>query len=318
MHDLTLHPGPSLIARRWETDGKYDDGQWRELDVTARAHEYLFEVVGVNADVTVGDIFRLLDANPLLQQVFRRDFAEELCAEARKGPVDAVKVEGDAAADERIEYIELYQHWTFDSSTKVYGPTQHLQMHGVGGVLQEDSVEHHRKTGERIQWSVSLTPLRELLAFPLRVNANVQVTEDDLNAKAYGTAISQVRHPDVTLGRVIHGLLWELSFHGGPQLQLEVAQELKERVAEVKAGTAELVSADDFFEDLDRPGCDALFDDLGDHSIRDVSSALRHVEDDENAAAWFDHEFNGAVVVKPQFRDRNGREFRKAFRAAGR
>ena len=268
--------------------------------------------------MTVGDIFRLLEASPLLRQVFRRDFAEELCAEARKGPVAAVKTADDSSADERIEYLELYQQWSLDTSTSVYGPTQRLHLHGIGFELQEDSAEHGRKRGERIHWSISLTPLRELLPLPLFVNPEVQITEDDLNAKAYGDEISRVRHPDVTLGQVVHGVLWELSFHGAPEMQSGVLDELKERVAEVDAGTATLVSGDDLFEELDRPGCEALFDDLGGRSAREISSALRDIDDDENAAAWLERKFEGAVVVKPQFRDRNGREFRKTFRAAGR
>jgi hypothetical protein len=245
MQDLTLRSGPSLIARHWETDGKHEDGRWRELDVTGRAHEHLFEIVVVHASVTVGDVFRLLDASPLLQQVFRRDFAEELCAEARKRPVALAKTEQGSSVDERIEFIELYQQWSFDSSTKVYGPTQHLQLHGIGFVLEADSEAHHRS-------------------------------------------------------------------------QLEVAMELKACITEINAGTGELVSGDDLFEDLDRPGCAALFDHLGSHSARELSSALQNIEDDENAAAWLEREFSGAVVVKPQFKDRNGREFRKAFRATGR
>ena len=318
MQDLILRPGPVLIARTWETDGKHEDGHWDELDVTDRAHERLFDFITMDPAVTVGDIFRLLDASPLLQQVFRRDFAEELCAEARKGPVTALKAADNSSVDERIEYLELYQQWSLDTSTSVYGPTQRLHLHGIGFELQEDSEEHHRKKGERIQWSISLTPLRELLPLPLLVNPEVQFTEDDLNAKAYGDEISRARHPDVTLGQVIHGVLWELSFHGAPEMQSGVLEELKERVAEVDAGTAKLVSGDDLFEELDRPGCEALFDAFGGRSAREISSALRDIDDDANAAAWLERKFEGAVVVKPQFRDRNGREFRKTFRAAGR
>ena len=163
-----------------------------------------------------------------------------------------------------------------------------------------------------------MTPLRVLLPLPLLVNPEVQVIEDDLNAKEYGDEIFRVRHPDVTLGQVVHGVLWELSFHGAPEMQSGVMEELKSRVAEVDAGTAQLVSGDDLFVELDRPGCEALFDDLGGLSAREISFALRDIGDNENAAAWFEREFAGAVVVKPQFRDRNGREFRKTFRAAGR
>lgn len=140
MQDLILRPGPVLVARTWETNGKCEDGH--------------FDFVTMDATVTVGDIFRLLDASPLLQQVFRRDFAEELCAEARKGPVTAVKPPDDSAADERIEYLELYQRWSVDTSTSLYGQTHRLHLHGIGFELQEDSEEHPRKKGERVQWSV--------------------------------------------------------------------------------------------------------------------------------------------------------------------
>ncbi len=150
MHDLILRPGPVLIARSGKTDGKHEDGRWREFDVTDCAHERLFEFVTMDAAVTVGDIFRMLDASPLLQQVFRRDFAEELCAEASKGPAAAAKTSDDSLADERIEYLKLHQQWSFDTSTSVYGPTQRLHLHGIGFELQEDSTEHGRKKSERI------------------------------------------------------------------------------------------------------------------------------------------------------------------------
>ena len=195
---------------------------------------------------------------------------------------------------------------------------QRLHLHGIGHELAEDLPEERRKKGERIEWSVSLTPLRELLALPVRVKAEVRITEEDATAKAYMSEIRRARNADVTLGQVIHGLLWELSFHGGPQEQREVSEDLKRRVAEVDAGTVELVSADDVFEPLYKPGCDALFEELGGRSTREIATAIRDIDDDQNAAAWLERVFEGAVVVKPQFRNRSGREFRKAFRAAGR
>ena len=112
--------------------------------------------------------------------------------------------------------------------------------------------------------------------------------------------------------------MWELSFHGGPQEQLEVSEDLKRQVAEVDAGTVEFVSADDVFEPLYKPGCDALFEELGGRSTREIAAAIRDIDDDQNAAAWLERVFEGAVVVQPLFRNRSGREFRKAFRAAGR
>ncbi len=182
MQDLILKPGPALIARSWRND-KDHNGRWHELDVTDRAHEYLFEHVTLDSAVTLGDIFGLLDASQVLKQVFRRDFAQELGDDARKGPLATTP--NDAASPEGIEFLELYQQWSLDTSSQSYTSTQRLDLHGLGFELQADAPSYSRKKGERIQFAVSLTPLRELLALPVRVNPELLVLEDDINAKAF-------------------------------------------------------------------------------------------------------------------------------------
>jgi len=269
MQDLTLKHGPHLVARRWMAEslpeiaggdagagaaaGIEDDdrerGRWVTDDVTARVHERLFDLVELDADVTLADVFKLLDASSLVEQVFRRYFAEELCAGAGKGPVAMMATKSPAEAIEKIEYLLLNQRWALDTSKKVYGWTHLLDLQGVGIELKEDAPEQRRKRGERIQWSVSLTPLREMLELPVRVNAEVIMAENDLDSKCYGDEVSEGQRPDVTLGQVIQGVLYELSFHGGTRDQAEFAAGLEERVAAVTAGTPELVSSDDFLSE---------------------------------------------------------------------
>lgn len=316
MQHLLLRPGPMLVLRPFRPRLEDVSGRLNEVDVTRRAHEFLFEFITIHVGTTLSDVFRLMEVSPLLQQLYRQDFAEELCAEARKGAVAAGPQ--DPASIDSIEFLELYQHWGLDSSTNEYSGTQRLNLHGIGPELSHDAPREGRKKGERIEWSVSLTPLRELLPLPIRVNSEVRITEDDANAKAYMHEIRRGRHPDITLGQVIHGLLWELSFHGGPQEQQDVSKGLKRQLEEINAGAAELVSGDDIFDPLDHPGCDAMFDDLGGHSPHEIATAIRDIDDAENAAAWIDKTFGGEVVVKAKFRDRTGHEFRKAFRAAAR
>ena len=340
MQHLTLRPGPQLVMRAFRPEPDDTGSRVEELDFTGRAHELLFELITIHAETTLADIFRLMEASPLLQKFYHRDFAEELCAEARKGAAEplarapawppqgrtpecaARRFPDQRAAHEGIEFLELYQEWGLDTGTNEYSGMQHLHLHGIGHELAEDLPEEHRTKGECIEWSVSLTPLRELLSLPVRLKDEVRITEEDATAKAYTSEIRRARCADVTLGQVIHGLLWELSFHGGPREQREVAEDLKRRVAEVDAGTvelvSELVSADDVFEPLHKPGCDALFEELGGRSTREIAAAIRDIDDDQNAAAWLERVFEGTVVVKPQFRNRSGREFRKAFRAAER
>jgi hypothetical protein len=314
MQNFILKPGPVLIAQRWIREGDEDTSE--RVDVSDRAHQFLFETIEMAPDVTLGDLLGLLRRDPVLRQVFQRDWSEELYAEAQKGPLEPSSP--DAALQERIEWLELYQQWSFDSSRQTYLPTQRLQLHGIGAELKEDAPAYGRKKGERITWSISLTPVRELLTLPIRVNPEVVITEDDLDSRSYGLEVSRVRHPDVTLGQIIDGVMYDLGFHGGPAEQAEFAAELEQRVQEVGSGAVELMSVDDVLEESVQPACSALFDALGDHSAREIQTAMRRIDDDENAASWFDKEFNGAVVVKAQFRDRSGKEFRKAFRAANR
>jgi len=162
------------------------------------------------------------------------------------------------------------------------------------------------------EWGVSLTPLRELLALPVRVNHGVRITEDDQAAQAWMQEIGRAHVEVVTLGPVLEGLLWELSFHGGPAEQEAVAEDLRQRVAEVHDGTAKTVASDEVFERLGLPGCEGLFDELGGHRPREIDQALRDIGDVENAADWMARKFEGRVIVKPEFRTLNGRGFRRA------
>lgn len=213
MQHLILRPGPELVLRAHRPEPGDLGPCADEVDIAERAHEFLFEAVTLHPDTTLGDVVRLLDANELLRQIYRPLFADELCAEARKGALD------DAAARamrEDIEFLELYAHWGLNPRTDEYSSACWLLLHGVGPVLQEDRPDVLKRRDERIEWSLSLTPLRHLLGLPLRVKAQLRITEDDPAASPRRLAVRHARLAEVTLGQVLHGLLWELSFHGGP------------------------------------------------------------------------------------------------------
>ena len=314
MDNLILGPGPTLT---WRDIHRQDSDHPVARNVAEHAVEFLFEPVTLHPDLTLGDVFKLFDACPSLQQVFRRTWAVQLCEEARKGPLpqsrgsDPIEVAG-------IEYLELYWSWALDTSSQTYRSVHRLDLHGIGHVLAVDVPTYGVKAGERIKWSVSLTPLRELLDLPLRLCDGLTVTEDDIDAKAYADVIAFARCSDVLVGQVIQGVLDELAFHGGPDDQAEFKEELDARVAEVDAGTAKLIPGDDVFAKFDRPGFDALFETLGGVAQGEVSRAIRRIGDDEPVGPFLTQAFDGKVVVKRQFWARHGRGFRKAFRAAGR
>lgn len=284
------------------------------LEVSSQAEEFLFDLVELDGALALADIFGLFEASPTLKAVFRRDWARELAAEARLGPV----ARSEPRADGAIEFLELRRGWTLDTRTQTYGPTHQLDLVGIGAVLTADAPQEGKRRGERIRWGLSLTPVRELLSLPLRFSAEVEVDEDDIDAKAWGRPVAQVRLPAVTLGEVINGVLNELSFHGGPPEQAAFREELDRRVEESHAHPERLIPAEEVFARFDRPGLDAMFETLGGRSRHEVQGALREIDDTAIASEELAARFGGEVVVKPRYRRRTGHEFRRLFRAAGR
>lgn len=320
MTELKLIPGPSLISHQWVYDKTTEIGEWVDVDVTSRAHEFLFDDVDIGDGFTLADLFRLLEACPVLQQIMRRNFSDELMAEARKGVSQEFKAGYDP---EGIEYLELYQLWHKNTAISEYQPTHRLNFHGVGYALREpvnqpDGFSH--PVGYRIEWSVSCAPLRDLLLLPIKFKTKVIVCEDDLDAKKYAHMVEEVSVCSASLGQVLHGVMWELSFHGGPDGQAEVITDLKKSMAEIDNGTADLVSLDesDIFGDLDRPGIVAMFNSIGNHKISELTSELRALEDDEPVAAGLAKTTLSGVVVKPEYANLGARAFRKLFREAQR
>ena len=318
MSDIKLFPGPRLERHEWVYDEARAAGEWKSEVVTDRAHEFLFRGVEVAPDVTLADIFALVAPNPVLMAVYRQEFVEELCTEYQKGPV-APTGEGW----EKLEHLELYQVWALDTAAKSYQGPGRFSLHGVGVVQPADIVEYgtvmHKKD-ERIQWGVSMTPLRQMLHLPVRVNTEVRVCEDDVDSCNYGKTILTAANPHITLGSFIKETLWELSFHGGPDESATLREDLMEQVEEVKAGTAETVVYEDIFESLGFNSRNSVynqfFDAWNQSEAHELYRALHEVEDAQSVQEGLQAVLGEGVVVKAEFAGLPAREFRKLVRLA--
>lgn len=308
--ELTLHHGPKLIHQRPDRDDP-------ALDVTERACEFLFAQIRLADDVTLLDIFKLLDT-PMLRIVFRGDYVNELLTEATLGPL--IK---DELPYEKVEYLELNQLWHIDSATSEFTSAGKFGLTGKGIVQPEDVVEHGTvlyKKGERINWSVSMTSVRELLHLPVRLNSTVQICEDDVYAKRYGHALQNGVNHEITLGTLIHALLWELSWHGTPAQRDARKDDLLASKAEIDAGTAKTVPYEDVFEALgDRPKFKVytiFFEEVSSSTIKSIEGVIRELEDGELAQSGLDQAFGGALVLKKDFASFTGRALRVAVSEA--
>ena len=123
---------------------------------------------------------------------------------------------------------------------------------GVGYVLRQD-VElvggMQYKAGTRIRWSIMFCPLIEMLNLPLRFDGKVIFSEDkSVNEDGRRGAItSAVFAP--SLVQIIHGVLWELSFGGGPEQTAELVDTLLDTEADTDGWTT--VSAEELLGRLE-------------------------------------------------------------------
>ena len=309
--ELTLHHGPKLIHQRPDRDDP-------ALDVTERACEFLFAQVRLADDVTLLDIFKLLDT-PVLRTVFRGDYVNELLTEATLGPLTK-----DELAFEKVEYLELNQLWNLNSATSEFTSAGKFGVTGKGIVQPQDVVEHemvHYKKGERINWSVSMTSVRELLHLPIRLNSTVQICEHDVYAKRLGHGLQTGVNHQITLGTLIHSLLWELSWHGTPEQRDARKDVLLESKAELDAGTAKTRSYEELFEAMgDLPKSKVylmFFNEVGVSPLKAIERAVNDLEDQESAQSGLNRAFGGALVLKQEFATFTGRELRVAVSEAG-
>jgi hypothetical protein len=310
--ELTLHKGPRLVYKR-------PDRNDEPLDVTDRAAEYLFTTIQLDSDATLGDVFGLLD-NPLMRTVFRREYVNEVLAEASLGPV--VKNE---PTHEKLEYIELNQIWNLDSATKEFTSVGKYGVSGKSHLLAEDVVEGGSvlyRAGERINWSISMTSVCELLHVPVRVQSAVQICEEDVFAKRFGHAIQSGVNHYITLGTLIQSLLWELSWHGTPAQRQSVKDDLLEGKAELDSGTAETAPYEEVFEKFGfLPKAKVypmIFDSLEGPSYEAIESAIYDLEDGVFAQEGLNEVFDGCLILKNEFRNLTGRELRVAIDEASR
>ena len=233
---LQIRKGGKLIDTKWVFDKEKREGEYQEVDVTDQAIRYLFEPCSLAEDVTLKDIFLLLNSELELFNVVIGNWCKEIVTEGLTGPAKPYDL--SIYDPEQIEYLKLYYAPEYDVEDKgdvLYG-FHRPQFGGEGIVLQADYDYH--KQGERIPWGISFTPSNELINIPVKLHNKFTIYEGimkwDKSKGAATRALADFDNPTYTLGGILEGIIWELSFHGGPESRNEKSQELKDIVAKIK------------------------------------------------------------------------------------
>lgn len=213
----------------------------QEQDVTDSAVRFLFDYCTLEDGVTIRDIFLLLNSELELFDLVLGNWTKEIVNEGLSQPGKPY----DLSDEEAIEYLELYWSVSYDESTPELNGINRPEFHGVGVAQKEDKVfewgglEH--KKGERTRWAVDLSPVSDLVNIPVKLNTDFVVFDDDPKHETdmdqqvgFGFPIGTYKGANFTLGNILEGIIWELSFHGEPAQRNAMIQELRRRVEETK------------------------------------------------------------------------------------
>jgi len=242
---LRITKSGKLIKNEWEPLDDNDDDNTKydyvDTDVTDSAFRRLFEQCELEEGVTLKDILLLLDEHIEIFDLVLGNWCKDFVAEG----LDGVQKPYGAYDKEAIEYLELRYRVNYDPTEGLYGLTR-LDFGGVGYVLREDPEDDFgHKKGERIPWGVSFTPVNELANIPIRISNEYAIYNDDIQDNvAWGTELFKGNSPETTLGQILEGIVWELSWHGPPKKRDVFGDSLKETVEKIKDGTIETTEYD--------------------------------------------------------------------------
>ncbi len=304
MTQITLHPGPRLLRLIHPGDGAPPHDE----DVTDRAVEFLFDQLELGPDVRLRDLFGLFERCPALLQVYRRFYAQELCADAALGPVpDSEKSD--------LLFLELSHSWDFNSHTREYSEVRRLHLTGIGALPEHSEFRSDRKDG-LMKYGLTGSYVRPMLDLPVRLETELVISEADEYSTRFFKPLTMARSRDLILGELLQAVLWEMTWFGPPAAAEEVISEMVEHDSDTGSWLPPM-TGDEYLEyfhgDEYRRGCQALFESTGPFDAVRIAKALKKIPDHLNARQWLNKTLGKQVRLRPAYRRLSGRELRQAF-----
>lgn len=311
MKILRLGGGPTLTL--------YTDWETEPVDVTDRAHQYLWELVSVQSSLKVGDIFRLLRACPPLIDIFSRWHAKEFLEHAEKG---GEEWPDDVPQNERIEYLELSSEWFADRKKGRIEHSHKMNLSGMSPIQEADNLELGVSAGNRINFDVSGAILN-CLDLPLSVDHKINFYPRTTSAKEK-SKLPKITREHVTLGDILEGFLHGISWFGGPGDGQGVVKEIQEMQSDEANWTcySSVEEFDSYLKQLTRTAnrpqdasCKKVFKKRGGIKTDILTQEIWQLDDEMNSQASLDVQFKGKVRLKKKYREFDGKSLRTAFAA---
>jgi hypothetical protein len=196
--NLEIVKGGRLVKVQWKFDPSEQEGEYVRIDVTDDVPMFLFEHCTIEEGVTLRDIFLLIQKHIYFFRVVLNNWVEEFVTEC---------LLQETEKDEDLEYLELYWHVENDLDG-TYGNTFPC-FHGIDGKGQP--------------WSISLSKLCKYAHLPVKLN-------DILTLVIHRDKVETYENPQFSLGQILHGIVWEISYYGQPSKRDATFDMITERV----------------------------------------------------------------------------------------
>lgn len=190
---LLVKPGPRVYFVRWKYSKKKGRGKYKRKDVTSKfSREMFMYPCKLHKDVRLLDILKLLD--------MRLDFYDSLFGCWAKEIVTEGLSQNPPEEDREIAYLEL--SWIAEVDEK----------DGLTGVLFPSFFGVGHKP-EEVRYGVSFSPVYEIAGLPLKLGGYAAYsTEGPITDRE----IVSANKAQFTLQQILYGVLYELSWNGGP------------------------------------------------------------------------------------------------------
>lgn len=246
MAECEIRKGGRLFTRRFKSEEEWSDR-------TDRAPRHLFDSCTLEEGVTLRDIFLLLNSNLEVFDLVLGNWTRELTEEALNQP----PVPSD------LKY--LFLEWAPSIQAVWDGRKETDKKHFSGNFFPDfhgwGPIEEGGKTYDT-RWGVSTCSVNSIIDTPLVLKEAYSINDEMAWWKKFRSRGEGEGLPnrdefivvydkcDFTLGHILYGIVWELSWHGGPKQREEFNSEINRRIDEINDGTAELIPLEEVLSKL--------------------------------------------------------------------
>lgn len=215
---------------------KFNDKKqiYTKHNYTNKMINFLHYPCSIEEGATLKSIFILMYSKIDLLDSLIGNWAKEFVQEGLK----ITKNDHIINSDDEMEFLELYwfvsnqKSWDYlnndfcDKNDQETVGFNFPNFHGVGVCKKND---YFYKIGDRIDYSLSLSPVSELINYPIKINTKYTIFDDITQTSLYSS------NKQVTLFEIFYGIIYELSFHGNPESKLKMKDQLNEITTKIRS-----------------------------------------------------------------------------------